>query len=242
MNVLILAAGTLPTDSQEGYPVWLGEVGGSLVLERQVRQLTFGINTHFIFAFRQQDIEIYHLIDIVQQIAPGAAVVNIKRPTKGAACTALLTINAVDLENELVIVSATDQIDADCAAAVDSFRARGADAGVMTFESLHPRYSYVRLGTDGWVQEVAEKRPISRTANAGFYWFKRAADFFVCAQEMILKDEQVQDRFFIAPTLNEMILTQKKIATYVLEQNQYHPLKAPNQVEAFELSLERKGR
>jgi dTDP-glucose pyrophosphorylase len=242
VNVLVLAAGPPPADSKDAYPVWLGEVGDSLVLERQARQLAFSPKTHFVFAFRQQDIETYHLSDIVEQIAAGSSVVTIKRPTQGAACTALLTINEVELENELIIVSATDQIDVDYAAAVESFRARGADAGVMTFESLHPRYSYVRLGNDGWVIEVAEKRPISRTANAGFYWFKRAADFFECAQEMILKDVQVQERFFIAPTLNEMILKQKKIATFPLEANQYHPVKAASQVEAYEHALEKAAR
>lgn len=241
MNVLVLAAGA-PANSSDTYPVWLGEVGESLVLERQVRQLAFAPKTHFVFAFRQQDVETYHLRDIVEQIAPGSALVAIKRPTQGAACTALLTINEVELENELIIVSATDQIDVDFAEAVASFRARNADAGVMTFESLHPRYSYARVGPDGWVKEVAEKRPISRTANAGFYWFKRAGDFFECAQEMILKDVQVQERFFIAPTLNEMILKQKKIATYALEPNQYHPVKVANQVEAYEQALEKAAR
>jgi hypothetical protein len=242
LNVLVLAAGPPAAESNDAYPVWLGEVGESLVLERQARQLSFSPKTHFVFAFRQQDVETYHLADIVKQIAPESALVSIKRPTQGAACTALLTINEVELENELIIVSATDQIDVDYAEAVESYRTRGADAGVMTFESLHPRYSYVRLGADGWVQEVAEKRPISRTANAGFYWFKRAADFFECAQEMILKDVQVQDRFFIAPTLNEMILKQKKIATYPLEANQYHPVKVANQVEAYEQALEKAAR
>jgi hypothetical protein len=55
---------------------------------------------------------------------------------------------------------------------------------------------------------------------------------------MILKDAQVQDRFFISPALNELILEQKRIATFPLAANQYHPLKAHAQVEAYEHALE----
>ena len=182
--------------------------------------------------------EAYHLRDIVELMAPGCSLLEIRRPTRGAACTALLAIGAMDLEAELMVASATDHIDVDYAKVIESFRARGADAGVMTFESLHPRYSYLRLDAEGWVTEAAEKRPISRTANAGFFWFRRAGDFVHALQEMILKDAQVQDRFFISPALNELILEQKRIATYPLAPQQYHPVKAASHVEAYEHLLE----
>ena len=239
MNVLILAAGE-PVDpnAAEPYPIWLSEVEGGLVLERQVRALGFAKAARFVFCFRRTDVERYHLKDIVGQMAPGCAVVEIRRDTRGAACTAMLAIGQMDLEAELVVVSATDHIDVDYARVIAGFRGRGADAGVMTFESLHPRYSYVRTDAEGWVTEAAEKRPISRTASAGFFWFRRAGAFFEALQQMILKDAQVQDRFFISPALNEFILEQKKIATFPLAANQYHPLKATAQVEAYEQALE----
>ena len=239
MNVLILAAGE-PVDpsAADPYPIWLSEMEDGLVLERQVRALGIGKAPHFVFCFRRADVERYHLKDIVAQMAPGCAVVEIRRETRGAACTAMLAIGQMDLEAELVVASATDHIDVDYARVIAGFRAKGADAGVMTFESLHPRYSYVRTDAEGWVTEAAEKRPISRTANAGFFWFRRAGDFFDALQQMILKDAQVQDRFFISPALNEFILEQKKIATFALAAQQYHPLKAASQVEAYEHALE----
>jgi hypothetical protein len=237
VNVIVLAAGE-PAEPAAPYPVWLSEMEDGLLLERQVRQLGIVEQPHFVFCFRRADVEAYHLREIVEQMAPGCSVVEIRRPTRGAACTALLAIGELDLDAELMVASATDHIDIDYAEVVASFRARGADAGVMTFESLHPRYSYVRLGPDGWVTEAAEKRPISRIANAGFYWFKRAGTFVEALEQMILKDAQVQDRFFISPALNELILDQKKIATYPLQPQQYHPVKAASQVEAYEHALE----
>jgi hypothetical protein len=240
MNVLILAAGGEPADphAPDPYPIWLSEMEDGLVLERQVRALAFDKAARFVFCFRRADVERYHLRDIVSLMSPDCGVVEIRRDTRGAACTAMLAIGKMDLEAELVVVSATDHIDVDYKAVVAGFRKKGADAGVMTFESLHPRYSYVRVDAEGWVSEAAEKRPISRTANAGFFWFRRAGDFFEALQQMILKDAQVQDRFFISPALNELILEQKKIATFPLAANQYHPLKALSQVEAYEQAVE----
>ena len=31
------------------------------------------------------------------------------------------------------------------------------DGGILTFESTHPKWSYAKLGDDGFVSEVAEK-------------------------------------------------------------------------------------
>ena len=238
MNVLILAAGEPDPNALEPYPIWLSEMDDGLVLERQVKALGFDPKARFIFCFRRADVERHHLKDIAGLMAPGAAVIEIRRETRGAACTAMLAVGHMDLEDELIVASATDHIEVDYAAAIASFRAKGADAGVMTFESLHPRYAYVRVDAEGFVTEAAEKRPISRKANAGFFWFKRAGDFVDALQQMILKDAQVQDRFFISPALNELILEQKKIATFPLAANQYHPLKAVSQVEAYEQALE----
>lgn len=238
MNILILAAGeAVDPNAADPYPLWLSEMEGGLVLERQVRALGFDRKARFVFCFRRDDVERYHLKDIVGLMAPGCAVVEIRRDTRGAACTAMLAVGQMDLDAELIVASATDHIEVDYAQVTAGFRAKGADAGVMTFESLHPRYSFVRTDADGWVTEAAEKRPISRTANAGFFWFRRAGDFFDALQQMILKDAQVQDRFFISPALNEFILEQKKIATFPLAANQYHPLKAVSQVEAYEQAL-----
>jgi ADP-glucose pyrophosphorylase len=239
MNVLILAAGEpAAPNAADPYPIWLSEMDDGLVLERQVKALSFGKKARFVFCFRRSDVERYHLKDIVGQMAPDGAVVEIRRATQGAACTAMLAVGQMDLDDELIVASATDHIDVDYAQVIAGFRAKGADAGVMTFESLHPRYSFVRTDAEGWVTEAAEKRPISRTANAGFFWFKRAGDFFAALQQMILKDAQVQNRFFISPALNEFILEQKKIATFPLAAHQYHPLKAVAQVEAYEHAIE----
>jgi len=235
MHILILAAAEPPSGATDTpYPLWLSEVDGTLLIERQVRALEQVQDARFIFMFRQADIDAYFLHDIVKQITPNGMALGIRQTTAGAACTALLASQAIDSGDELIVANATDHINIDYDMVIRGFRARSADAGILTFNSLHPSYSYVRTDQDGWVMESAEKRPISRQANAGFYWFAKASDFFDSIRDMILKDAHVQGRFYICPALNQMILKQKKIATAKLAPDQYCPLKSQKQVSALE--------
>jgi hypothetical protein len=240
MNILILAAGGDPTPPNGGaaYPIWLSEIDGRLLLEHQVRALQLEGGSKFIFAFRKTDIDAQHVDDIARQIAPDAAIVEVRRPTAGAACTALLAISHINLDDELIIVSATDHIDVDYDAVVAGFRTRGADAGILTFDSLHPRYSFVTTDGDGWVLEAAEKRPISRQANAGFYWYARARDFIESVQRMILKDANLGGVFYISPSLNEMVLLNKRIAATTIDPHLYHPLKDQRQVLSLDHQID----
>jgi hypothetical protein len=235
MHILILAAAEPPSSPLDSnYPIWLSEVDGSLLIEKQVRDLGTVQDARFIFMFRQSDVDAYFLHDIVRQIVPGGVVLGVREATAGAACTALLATEAIDMDDELIVANATDHINTDYDAVIRHFRTIGADAGILTFNSLHPSYSYVRTNDDGWVTESAEKRPISRRANAGFYWFAKAADFFNSIRDMILKDAHIQGRFYICPALNQLILQQKKIATLQIEQDQYCPLKSQRDVNALE--------
>ncbi len=234
MNILILAAGEPVLDAADPYPVWLSEADGQIMIERQINALAALEPNRIVVCVRAEDNDAHHVEDIVTMISPKAAVVAIKRPTAGAACTALLAIDKVAFDEELIIVNATDQHHIDVRKVVEEFRASGADGGVLTFDSLHPRYSYVRLGEEGHVIEVAEKRPISREANAGFYWLRNAGEFFTALQEMILKDAHVNGRFFVAPALNELILRQKVIKTIRLPRGAYIPVKSTRQLDHYE--------
>jgi hypothetical protein len=106
--------------------------------------------------------------------------------------------------------------------------------GVPAFNSIHPRYSYVRL-EDGLVVEAAEKTPISRNATAGFYWYARAQDFVDGAKDLIRKDAHVNGAFYVCPVFNELILGQKRVGVRALELAQYHPVKNERQATREEL-------
>lgn len=242
MNILILAAGDTRNGDARAYPIWLEEMDGRLMLERQAEALQLKEEAHFIYAFRSVDIVNFHVDNIVSQIAPDVAIVEIQNDTCGAACTALLAIDQVRMDAELIVTSATDFSAVDYDAVLTRFREVGADVGVLAFESLHPRYSYLRLREECWVEEAAEKRPISRHANAGFYWYARAGDFFSSLQAMIAKDVQTDGVFYISPSLNELVLQGRKIMAWRLGPDEYRPLKDQRQVNTFTQAIDGRDR
>lgn len=226
MNILILAAGQASFESADGdYPLCIAEIGGKPLIELLVMAASAAGAPNLIFALRQHDIRRFHLDNVVELLAPGASVVHVPEQTKGAACTALLAAGSIDNQEELLIIAGNELLDVDFSTILEDFRGRKLDAGTVTFSSVHPRYSYVRLDADQLVVEAAEKNPISRLATAGFYWFARGADFVRAAQGMIRKGASVNDLFFICPALNELILEQARIGTFAIDASQYHPLK-----------------
>jgi hypothetical protein len=130
-------------------------------------------------------------------------------------------------------------LEADLAGIVAGFQAADLDGGVVTFDAVHPRWSYVRTGEDGLVLEAAEKRPISRLATAGTYWYRRGGDFVDGAMAMIRKDASVEGAFYICPVFNEMILRGLRIGTHHIERDRYFSLASLHGVNAYEEHLAR---
>jgi dTDP-glucose pyrophosphorylase len=243
MNVLILAGGQADFNSDDGnYPLCLAEIDGTPLIQHLVQACVDLGPIHFIVALRELDIREYHLDNIVSLLAPAADIVSVADSTRGAACTALLATGYIDNDDELLIINGNEILDVAFSTIVSSFKNRELDAGTVTFSSIHPRYSYVRLSQDDLVVEAAEKRPISRHATVGFYWFARGKDFVRGVQSMIYKDASVNDTFYICPVLNELVLAQARIGIFPIETNKYHPLKTARQLMQVDVASDQRGR
>ena len=92
-----------------------------------------------------------------------------------------------------------------------AFSADAIDGGILTFEAHHPKWSYAKLGEDGFVEEVAEKRVISDNATVGVYYWKHGKDYVKYAEQMIAKNVRVNNEFYVCPVFNEAIADNKKI-------------------------------
>jgi dTDP-glucose pyrophosphorylase len=92
------------------------------------------------------------------------------------------------------------------------------DGGILTFTATHPRWSFVKLDEDGFISEVAEKRPISDMATVGIYYWSRGSDYVKYAKQMIAKEITVNGEFYVAPVYNEAIADGKKFRAFGVEQ------------------------
>jgi dTDP-glucose pyrophosphorylase len=238
MNVVVLLSGSSAAFKEAGYgfPKNLADVGGKPLVQTVLEHLGSlqALHARFICLLRREENRTFHTGAVIQLALPSAAIVELASQTSGAACSALLAVQHIDDESPLVIVNGDQFLhDVDLAAAVIEFRKRQLDGGIIVFEDLHPRWSFVKCDEQGLVIETAEKRPISKLATAGFYYFARGSDFVAGATTMIRKDAQVNGLFYICPVYNELILEQKKIGIYQVPKQAYRTLSTPADVNSF---------
>lgn len=235
----MLAAGGSRAYADAGFffPKNLTEIAGRPLIEHAIVGLGELAKDHRLVVAVAADEDLrYHTGRVIRLIEPTAEVVTVG-DTSGAACTALIAIDHIPDDEPLLIVSGDAVIEADLAGIVEEFERRRLDAGVVVFEGVHPRWSYVRVDDQGFVIEAAEKRPISRLATAGVYWFARGRDFVDGAMAMIRKDASVDGRFFVCPTFNELVLAGKRIGIHQLDRHAYHSLHDPQGIPRFEGTL-----
>lgn len=239
INILIPMAGKSQYFSENEYPFPkpLVEIGSKTVIEHVIDNLaSLDSEVQFIFVLNSADCRKFHLDSTLNIITEHKCkIIRLENETKGAACSALMAVGHIANHLPLVIANSDQVFEDSLKEWVSGFN--GSDAGVMTFESVHPRWSYVRMDQNQHVVETAEKRPISRNAIAGLYYFRQGLDFVESAMQMIRKDSSVNGSFFIAPTLNEMILKGKKISTSKVETDRYHTFYTPQKIKEYEAKL-----
>lgn len=235
INVLILSVSRVEADrEQDELPTCLTQIGGLSLLERILEKSSELANANFTFVFSDNDAKKYHLNKVAEILKPESLSVLVPETTKGSLCTALLAASTLNQDSELLIISANELVDVDLVSVIDGFRSDKLDGGVLVFQSIQPRYSYVRLDDDGFVSEAAQRRPISQNATTGIFWFSKTADFVVGAKSLIRKDTTVDDAFFIAPVFNELILKSEKVGIHRIGVNDYRPLKTQKQIDLYE--------
>ena len=205
MNVLIPMAGAGSRFASAGYtfPKPLIEVNGKPMIQVVVENLN--IEAKYTFIVQEEHYEKYNLKYLLNLIAPGCNIVQVNGITEGAACTTLLAKEFINNDEPLLIANSDQFLEWNSNECLYAFNADGVDAGIITFKNTHPKWSYARVGEDGFVAEVAEKKPISNDATVGVYFWKHGSDYVQCAEQMIAKNIRVNNEFYVCPVFNEAI-------------------------------------
>ena len=235
MNVLVPLAGPeVSFEETSAFGKSLAEIARKPVIEHVVNNLQTIGDARFTFVVKKSDVQQHHIDSVLRLLSPDCDVVVADSVPAGAACTCLLAIEHIDPDQGLLITNGDQIIRTDLARVIADFQNRDLDGGIIIFDAVHPRWSYVRLNDDSLVIEAAEKRPISRHATAGFYYYRRGADFIEAAQQMIRKRASVNDQYYVCPTYNEMILKQRKIGVFEIPKEVYFSLSSPQGVKYYE--------
>ncbi len=202
--------------AQAGYtfPKPLIEVRGKPMISKVVESLN--LQGKYIFLVQKSHYEKFGLFDLLNLISPGCEIIQIDGVTEGAACTALLAKDFINNDENLIIANSDQYIKWNSLETISSFN--DYDGGILTFKSIHPKHSFVKINSEGFVTEVAEKKPISSDATVGIYHWKKGRDFVKYAEKMIDKNIRTNNEFYICPTYNEAILEGLKIKTSLVDE------------------------
>lgn len=214
MNVIIPMAGAGSRFEIAGYtfPKPLIDVNGKPMIQLVVENLNICAN--YIFIVQKTHREKYNLDSLLNLITPNCSIVEVDGITEGAACTALLAKEYINNDAPLFFANSDQFVDWNSTEFMYKMQETNSDGGIVTFNSTHPKWSFVKIDDDGLAVEVAEKQPISDIATVGYYYWKRGSDFIKYAESMINKNIRYNNEFYVCPVFNEAIQDSKKIITY----------------------------
>jgi HAD superfamily hydrolase (TIGR01509 family) len=216
MNVLIPMAGAGSRFQQAGYtfPKPLIDVDGKPMI--QVVTDNLNIDATFIYVVQKEHREKYNLDTLLNLITPNCKIVEVDGVTEGAASTTLLAKEYIDNDEPLVMANSDQFIEWDSNEFMYKMIEQKVDGGIITFQSTHPKWSFVKL-KNGYICEVAEKKPISDIATVGVYYWAKGSDYVKYAEQMIEKNIRVNNEFYVCPVFNEAISDGKKIKAFHIE-------------------------
>ena len=219
------------------YPKPLIEIDNCLLIEKTINYYKkVEGEKKFIFIIDESLKQKHHLDNILKQITSNnCKIITVASPTRGALCTSLLAIEHMKSDEELIICN-YDQVIFNNPNTILT-TCRQSDSCILTFSSLHPRWSYTTTDRNGYITRVAEKNQISSNAIAGFYYFKNSKSFINAAFQTIKKDDSLEGVFFISHCLNQLVLDNYSVSTIHLSEGNYIPLYTPSKIEEFKRSI-----
>jgi len=217
MNVLIPMAGAGARFEKAGYtfPKPLIDVHGKPMIQVIVENLN--VQAQHIFICQKSHYERYNLQHVLQLISPECKIIQVDHVTEGAACTTLLAKELINNNEPLLIANSDQFVEWDSNEFLYSCNTDNIDGCILTFDNISPKWSYAKLDDNGYVTEVAEKRPISNIATVGIYYYRKGSDYVKYAEQMIEKNVRVNNEFYVCPIFNEMIQDNKKIKTFHID-------------------------
>ena len=214
MNVLIPMAGAGSRFQQAGYtfPKPLIDVRGKPMIQIVAENLN--VEATFTYVVQKEHREKYNLDTLLNLITPKCNIVEVEGVTEGAACTTLLAKEFINNDQPLLMANSDQFVEWDSNEFMYKMTEQDLDGGIVSFKATHPKWSFAKIDTHGYVTEVAEKNPISDIATVGIYYWKRGSDYVKYAEQMIQKNIRVNNEFYVCPVFNEAIGDEKRIKTF----------------------------
>jgi dTDP-glucose pyrophosphorylase len=234
LNVVIPMAGAGSRFVKAGYkkPKPFIDVYGKTMIERVLDNLKMD-DARFILVARAQ--HLFSERDSVELIRRryNCEVIGIDKLTEGAACTILLCCRFINNDEPLLLANSDQIVEMSVKDFVGDSDNRKLDGSILTFYADHPKWSYARVDSNGFLVELKEKQVISEHATVGLYYYRKGRDFVNSAVEMIANDDRVNNEFYTAPAYNYAVRAGLKIGIYEIEASRMLGLGTPEDLQAY---------
>jgi dTDP-glucose pyrophosphorylase len=215
------------------------EFNGKPLAQWIIEDLSTLPNNKIVIVVNQDEINRYHIDRTLKLIEPNITVVGVPSNLGGAACSALIGLQYLDQEEQVILINGNEKLTENHVTLLEQIHEKRAEVAILSFDSIHPRYSYAKVDRNQNVIEISEKDPISRNALVGFFWFSKAALIDNAIKKMILKDSSLNGIFYLSPAINEIILEGMRVAMIKIDNSRYHPMKSEWQLIEYAKGMER---
>ncbi len=235
LNVLIPMAGAGQRFKDAGYifPKPIIEINKKPMIQWVVDSLN--IKAQYIFIAQKEHVKKYNLESVLKMMEPSCKIIELDKLTEGAACTTLLAKKFIDNSNPLIIANSDQFIEWNSSKTMYKFTSQKVDGAILTFKSIHPKWSYAKCDENKTVLEVAEKKVISNNATVGIYYWAKGNDYVNYAEQMIKKNIRVNNEFYVCPVFNEAIKDKKRVV--IEEVDKMWGLGTPEDLNEFNLKF-----
>lgn len=242
MNIIVPLTKLQYLNSNEfNYPVSLIEIKGYPLIKYAIDNLnSISGENNFVFILSKDDCVKFRLDNLIKVLVPSAKVVILDSKTKGAPCSILMAIKEISKNNKTLIVNSDQYFNLDFNKCINDLIDSKADAGIVSFDAIHPRWSFVSLDSSRKiVLQSSEKNPISRNAIAGIYYFKEFNTFFNSTIKAIEMEDYLNDQLYTSSILNQVILDNKIISNISIDSKKYFSFYSIDRINEFKKIIKR---
>jgi len=158
-------------------------------------------------------------------------IIPITTQTLGALCTALLSIDYERRNTPLVIAPGDSVTLTKTNEAIATFTKNDVEVGTIVFPSDELNRSYVRIGTNEKILEIAERRVISNYATTGLFYFKNVDLFLEGAEWALTNSINFKNQYYVSHSIHKLLADGKTTQVYKLDQpDDYLSLRNPAEV------------
>lgn len=233
MNIIIPMAGLGDRFKQAGFNTIkpMISIMGKPMIQWTIESL--GIDGNFIFILNNKNEYFNELRDLLIKISPKSIIIDIDYITEGPASSCLLAKDYINNDTPLLSLNCDQILTWDIDKFKDFLSSFKEDGFVVTYDNDTPKNSYVKLDEMGYAKEFAEKKVISKYSLNGIHYWAKGKDFVFAAESMIKKNIRVNNEFYIAPSYNELINSDKKITTYHIDKKEHWSVGTPDDLNLF---------